>query len=61
MLEEEVKRVLEDIKEHPCFDMVLFEQRDYDALIEIGGDVCSITFWAISLEDALNYKDKMVL
>jgi len=54
--EVEVKRVLADIKEHPSFDEESFKKRDFDALIETGGDVCTITFWAIHLDDAINDK-----
>lgn len=51
-----VRDVLEQIKEHPCFDGEIFDERNYDALVEIGGDIATITGWAISLDDAINDK-----
>lgn len=48
-----LERIREMAMEHACFDLELFESRNIDELVNVGGDVCDWTMIAIIASDAL--------
>lgn len=54
-----VESVLSEMKNHTAFDVELFENKDYDELCDIGGEVCTITIWAIELSEALEQQTEI--
>jgi len=52
-LMEALQIILNRAKNHPAFDEQIFDDRDMDALIKFGGDVCDWTLTAIEADDAL--------
>lgn len=50
---EALQSIRQRAMEHPCFEPDLFDERDWDGLIEEGGDGCDWTATAIEADDAL--------
>ena len=48
-----LEEILDTVTEHPCFNPDIFESRDIDALIDIGGVELDYTRIAILAADAL--------
>lgn len=51
----EIRKMAQD---HPAFFVDAFTERDIDALVKEGGDVCDWTMIAIIADDALNQNDQ---
>ena len=48
-----LKQIRSQALNHPCCDLNKFEQRDWDGLVDEGGDVCDWTGLAITADEAL--------
>ena len=50
---EALQRIFDMAANHPAFDEDIFDSRDWDGLVDIGGDICDWTTIAIIAADAM--------